>query len=182
MERIERDRRLFEILKVLASSSKKALTIKCLMKCASYKDRKKLNIDLQILKKQGLVEFRYSGFPSDRLAHHKIVVLQAEPLIVHSEMELEEETEITEETKVVVVSQIDVNSPFELVKIRAYGTPSGPLSYMTLQDFLRLPKEEREAICDEPSEIKKRLLTMPMNTPEDVEWGDESSDEESEYL
>jgi len=79
--------RLFEILKFLAKSSRKSLSIGYLMRKARYKSISDLHRDLKELHKEGLIDYYWSGFPSDRNAHRKLVVLSADVVVVHEEDE-----------------------------------------------------------------------------------------------
>jgi len=139
---MESEWKLFAVLKALASSSKKALTTKTLMQKSSYKNHKQLNRDLKKLRELGLIEFQHSGFPSDSKSHHRIVVLKAEPILVHSEVEAESQAELSEDDKI-AIRLTNPRREFFLVAIR---TPFGHLSYQTLDDFLKLPIDERKNI------------------------------------
>jgi hypothetical protein len=145
---MEQEERLFQILKALASSSKKALTIKSLMKQAMYKDHKELNKDLKKLQQLGLIQFRRSGFPSDSNQHKKIVVLNAEPIRVHSDQEFPEEENLSEERETAIRFSAIYTSCY-LVEV---FSPQGTSSYQTLDDFLKNPLEEISKI--------KRIVDM----------------------
>jgi len=135
---MEKEQRLFEVLRALASSCSKALTVKSLMKRAGYKDYKELNRDLKKLRQLGVIEFRRSGFPSDSFSH-------AEPIKVHSETEFPIEEISKEDDKIALEINVNVgdNSTI-LVEIK---NPFGcGTSYMTLGDFKKLLEEEQRRI------------------------------------
>lgn len=145
---MQQEERLFQILKALASSSKKALTIKSLMKQATYKDHKELNKDLKKLQLLGLVEFRRSGFPSDSNQHKKIVVLNAEPIMIHSDQEFPEEENLSEERE----TAIRFTAIYTTCYLVEVFSPQGTSSYQTLDDFLKNSPEEVSKI--------KRILDL----------------------
>lgn len=128
---MESEWKLFLVLKALASSSKKALTIKTLMKKGSYKNHKELNKDLKKLRQMGLIEFQRSGFLSD--SHS--------PIMVHSEAELPQ-NEVDEDDKIA----IRLTNPSRESLLVETHTPFGSISYQTLGDFMKLPIEERKKI------------------------------------
>ena len=144
---MERENRLFEILKALAQSSRKALTIKALVTKARYKDYRELNKDLKKLREMGIIEFRYSGFPSDRFNHEKVVVLDAEPIKVHADAEIPIETPVEEMKKVKIVLNPDYQEDQDLILVKIRNPfVFGFTSYMTLRDFKKLSKAEQQRI------------------------------------
>jgi hypothetical protein len=90
------EERLLQVLKALATSSKRALSIGALAQRAGYKDVKQLRRDLKTLKERGLVEIYWSGFPSDRQAHRRIAILAADLITVDTSAIEDEENEETE--------------------------------------------------------------------------------------
>lgn len=159
---MKREEKLFEVLKALAVSSKKALTISTIIKKANYTNHKLFVEDMKKLKELGLIEIRQSGFMGHSMAHPKIICLQAEPLIVHAETEFPLEDEIGEEKATVKICSESSLNPFDLVKIP--GVLSG-WSYQTKEDQKRNDSEEKwktkwgnqiEGEFDEDEEERRR--------------------------
>jgi hypothetical protein len=90
------EERLLQVLKALATSAKRALSISALAQKAGYSELKELRRDLKTLKERGLVEIYWSGFPSDRKAHRRIAVLAADLITVDTSTIEDEENETTE--------------------------------------------------------------------------------------